>query len=87
VGMTLPQIIDCVTVNAAQGLRLAQKGRLAVGFDADFTIFDLQQQGCSFIDSEGVTASGEKQLLPLAAVVAGRWFVTEEGKKQHVFDL
>lgn len=38
VGLSLPQIIDCVTANAAQALRLPNKGRLAVGCDADFTI-------------------------------------------------
>lgn len=87
VGMTLPQIIDCVTANAADGLRLLQKGRLEVGYDADLTVFDVQDASCVFTDSEGQSATGEKQLVPLAAVVAGRWFVTEEGKKHHVFDL
>ncbi len=28
--MTLPQVIDCVTVSAAEGLRLSRKGRLEV---------------------------------------------------------
>lgn len=36
IGMTLPQVIACVTVSAAEGLRLSRKGRLEVGFDADF---------------------------------------------------
>ncbi len=26
IGMTLPQVIDCVTVSAAEGLRLSRKG-------------------------------------------------------------
>ncbi|MFC0142431.1 amidohydrolase/deacetylase family metallohydrolase [Erwinia mallotivora] len=87
VGMTLPQIIDCVTINAAEGLRLHQKGRLRVGGDADLTLFDLQAENCLFIDSEGKSVAGEQQLIPLAAMVGGRWFITDEGKKQHVFDL
>lgn len=87
VGMTLPQIIDCVTVNAAEGLRLHRKGRLDVGMDADLTIFDVKEETCLFTDSEGLSVSGEKQLVPLAAVVGGQWFITDEGKKNHVFDL
>ncbi|WP_338571650.1 amidohydrolase/deacetylase family metallohydrolase [Erwinia billingiae] len=87
VGMTLPQIIDCVTVNAAEGLRLHSKGRLEVGRDADLTIFDVKEETCLFTDSEGLSVSGEKQLVPLAAVVGGQWFITDEGKKNHVFDL
>ncbi|MEI2266019.1 amidohydrolase/deacetylase family metallohydrolase [Erwinia sp. CGal63] len=87
VGMTLAQIIDCVTVHAAEGLRLRHKGRLEVGYDADLTIFDVQESACVFTDSEGESVTGEKQLLPLAAVVGGEWLITEEGKKHHGFDL
>ena len=41
VGMTLPQIIDCVTRKAAEGLRLKRKGRTEPGYDADLTLFTL----------------------------------------------
>ncbi|WP_345830185.1 amidohydrolase/deacetylase family metallohydrolase [Erwinia sp. HDF1-3R] len=87
VGMTLPQIIDCVTLHAAQGLRLHDRGRLEVGLDADLTLFDLKEEPCLFIDSEGQSVAGEKQLIPLAAVVGGEWFITDEGKKHHVVNL
>jgi dihydroorotase len=29
IGMSLPQVIDCVTANAADGLRLTRKGRMS----------------------------------------------------------
>ena len=87
VGMTLPQIIDCVTRKAADGLRLSQKGRLEVGCDADLTLFTIKEEPCSFADSEGERVEGEKQLVPLAAVVAGQWHLTNEGKANHVFTL
>ncbi|MGC1025564.1 amidohydrolase/deacetylase family metallohydrolase [Pantoea agglomerans] len=79
VGMTLPQVIDCVTVNAAAGLRLQRKGQLKVGYDADLTVFSVKEETRPFIDSEGVQVAGEKHLVPLAAVVAGTWIATEEG--------
>lgn len=87
VGMTLSQILDCVTHKAAEGLHLHNKGRLAPGLDADLTIFDIKEESCLFTDAEGLSVSGEKQLVPLAAVVGGQWFITDEGKKHHVFDL
>lgn len=80
VGMTLPQVIDCVTVNAAAGLRLQRKGQLKVGYDADLTVFSFKEETRPFIDSEGEQVAGEKHLVPLAAVVAGTWIATEEGK-------
>ncbi|MGJ0481690.1 amidohydrolase/deacetylase family metallohydrolase [Pantoea agglomerans] len=79
VGMTLPQVIDCVTVNAAAGLRLLRKGQLKVGYDADLTVFSVKEEARPFIDSEGEEVTGEKHLVPLAAVVAGKWIATEEG--------
>ncbi|MFP3522736.1 amidohydrolase/deacetylase family metallohydrolase [Pantoea sp. SIMBA_072] len=80
VGMTLPQVIDCVTVNAAAGLRLQRKGQLKVGYDADLTVFSVKEETRPFIDSESEQVAGEKHLVPLAAVVAGTWIATEEGK-------
>lgn len=79
VGMTLRQVIDCVTVNAAAGLRLQRKGQLKVGYDADLTVFSVKEETRPFIDSEGEQVAGEKHLVPLAAVVAGTWIATEEG--------
>ncbi|MBD8183756.1 amidohydrolase/deacetylase family metallohydrolase [Pantoea agglomerans] len=79
VGMTLPQVIDCVTVNAAAGLSLQRKGQLKVGYDADLTVFSVKEETRPFIDSEGEQVAGEKHLVPLAAVVAGTWIATEEG--------
>lgn len=87
VGMTLPQVIDCVTHKAAAGLRLNTKGRLEPGFDADLTIFTVKQETRPFVDSEGENVQGEKHLVPLAAVVAGQWIVTDEGKANHDFNL
>ncbi|RKQ39314.1 amidohydrolase/deacetylase family metallohydrolase [Enterobacter sp. R1(2018)] len=87
IGLSLSQVIDCVTAHAADGLRLKNKGRLSVGLDGDLTIFELRRQPTVFTDSEQQTLTGELLLSPLAAVRAGKWFTTEQGKAEHVFDL
>src|SRR5476649_353101 len=86
-GMTAPQIVDCVTLHAATALRLTQKGRLEPGCDADFTLFDLCSQPCVFTDAEGVSVDGERRFVPLAAVVGGECLLTDDGKLSHVFNL
>ncbi|CAO97973.1 amidohydrolase/deacetylase family metallohydrolase [Erwinia tasmaniensis] len=86
-GMTLSQVIDCVTTQAADGLRLAEVGRLEPGYAADLTIFDLQRAVCLFGDSDGQTLPGERQLVPLVAVVGGQGSMTDEGKKRNDLSL
>jgi len=86
-GMTLPQVIACVTTHAAAALRLSTKGQLLPGFDADLTLFRLNEAAHPFVDAEGEQVLGQQHLQPLAAIVAGRWYLTEEGKANHVFDL
>lgn len=87
IGMSLPQVIDCVTANAADGLRLTHKGRLAVGLDADLTIFDLNREPVVFADSENDSLQAEHILVPLAAIRAGKGFLTEHGRALHAVDL
>ena len=86
-GMTLGQVIDCVTSHAAEVLRLPSKGRLAVGADADLTVFDIRNEPQDFVDSEGLSVTGTRRLAPLAAVVAGKVLITDEGKSKNVFNL
>lgn len=87
IGLSLPQVIACVTDHAADGLRLVKKGRLAVGFDADLTIFDLRRQPVLFTDAENSALQADQLLTPLAAIRAGRGYLTEQGRAEHVFDL
>nr|WP_318383218.1 amidohydrolase/deacetylase family metallohydrolase [uncultured Enterobacter sp.] len=87
IGMSLPQVIECVTASAADGLRLAHKGRLAPGLDADLTIFAKRRQPVMFTDAENDSLHADTVLVPLAAVRAGRVYLTEQGSAEHVFDL
>lgn len=87
IGMSLPQVIDCVTRHAADGLRLSQKGRLEVGCDGDLTIFALRRQACLLVDAEQESLQAEQMLVPLAAVRAGKGWLTEQGSAEHAFDF
>lgn len=87
IGMSLPQVIDCVTANAADGLRLKSKGRLQPGLDADLTLFMLQRQPTVLMDAENDSLQAEKLLVPLAAIRAGKGYMTEQGSAEHAFDF
>ncbi len=86
-GMPLQNVIDCVTSRPAAMLRLQGKGRLAVGEDADLTLFDIDKKPQSVRDSEGETAICEQNLVPLAAIVAGHVFPTAQGNELYDFHL
>ena len=87
IGMTLPQVIDCVTVSAAEGLRLSRKGRLEVGFDADLTLFRLEHRPTLLVDAEKESLQADNILVPLAAIRAGKGYLTEQGSAEHAFDF
>lgn len=87
IGMSLPQVIECVTANAADGLRLKQKGRLRIGLDADLTLFTLKRQPTVLVDAENYSLQAEQLLVPLAAIRAGKGYMTEQGSAEHAFDF
>lgn len=87
IGMTLPQVIDCVTVNAALGLRLKSKGQLTVGYDADLTLFTVQHAPMLLVDAEKESLQADNILVPLAAIRAGKGYLTEQGSAENAFDF
>ncbi len=87
IGLTLPQVIACVTEHAAGVLHFDQKGALKVGFDADLTLFELLEQPSFFVDAEQQQKLGAVRIAPVAAVRAGEIFITEEGEAHDVFCL
>ncbi|MDA8478070.1 amidohydrolase/deacetylase family metallohydrolase [Citrobacter sp. Awk 4] len=86
-GMSLPQVIDCVTANAADSLNLKSKGRIQVGRDADLTLFTLKRQPMVLMDSENDSLQAEEMLVPIAAVRAGKGYVTQQGSEEYDFDF
>jgi len=87
IGMTLPQVIACVTSQAADGLRLSRKGRLEVGYDADLTLFTLASTPTLLVDAEKESLQADKILLPLAAIRAGKGYLTEQGSAENAFNF
>ncbi|MNC13809.1 dihydroorotase [compost metagenome] len=87
IGLSLPQVIDCVTAHAADGLHLARKGRIQPGLDADLTLFTIKRQPTLLVDAENDSLQAEHILVPLAAIRAGKGYMTEQGRTEHVFDL
>lgn len=81
---TKQQILDCVTEHAAEMLGLENKGQIKVGFDADFTIFDIKQETVLLSDAEGAERESKERFVPLAAIVAGDVMVTKEGKENDL---
>ena len=87
IGMSLPQVIACVTSQAADGLRLSRKGRLEVGYDADLTLFTLASTPTLLVDAEKESLQADKILLPLAAIRAGKGYLTEQGSAENAFNF
>ncbi|WP_148052212.1 amidohydrolase/deacetylase family metallohydrolase [Atlantibacter hermannii] len=87
IGMSLPQVIDCVTANAADALNLKTKGRLQPGLDADLTLFTLRRQPTLLMDAENDSLQADVMLVPLAAVRAGKGYMTKQGSAEHAVDF
>ncbi|EEA4745850.1 amidohydrolase family protein [Salmonella enterica subsp. enterica serovar Give] len=87
IGMSLPQVIACVTANAADSLNLKTKGRLQPGLDADLTLFTLKRQPTVLVDAENDSLQAEELLTPLAAIRTGKGYMTEQGSAEHAFDF
>lgn len=72
-GMSLEQVIRCVTVNPAAKLgRTGEIGTLAVGSRADIAICRLKETRISFVDSLGEIWNGDRILVPCMTIAKGR---------------
>ena len=70
-GYGWPEIIDRVTVAPARQLRLVGKGSLAVGSDADLTIFRIAREPKELVDSSGATRMAQERVIPVKTIVGG----------------
>ncbi|MDR2465384.1 MAG: amidohydrolase/deacetylase family metallohydrolase [Streptococcaceae bacterium] len=80
-GYTLQEVIDAVTQNAAKTLGLTTKGKLEVGMDGDFTVFDCLESEKELVDSNNNKVSIQEQIMPKAAIVSGVIYETKRRKQ------
>ncbi|EUJ42121.1 amidohydrolase/deacetylase family metallohydrolase [Brochothrix campestris] len=70
-GYSLAEIIPMVTANPAAVFKLHNKGQLAVGYDADLTIFKLVDGHKVLTDSNGNTRTTTTLIQPTQTIVGG----------------
>ncbi len=83
IGFSLKRVIDSVTSKPAELLHLNRKGYVAPNYDGDLTIFELKDAPIELVDSEGVVRVSQQQIVAVAAVIAGEWILTTQGKEYH----
>jgi len=76
--LSLARFVDLTSAGAARLFGIAGKGRIAKGYDADFTIVDLKARRrienswiaskCGWTPFEGMTTTG----WPVATIIRGR---------------
>ncbi|MGX7205109.1 amidohydrolase/deacetylase family metallohydrolase [Enterococcus pingfangensis] len=71
VGYSWEEILDKVTAVPAQSFHLAKKGQLTAGFDADLTIFDLENGEKTLTDSNGFTRTAKELIKPVKTIIGG----------------
>jgi dihydroorotase len=72
-GMPLAQVIACVTVNAARGLKeFNELGTLRTGTTADITVLSLAQGSFDFVDNYKGMRKGTQKLSTHAVVAGGK---------------
>ena len=80
IGYSLAEVVRMATLNAAKAIGLNEvAGALAVGRDADITIFDVVRGKWKFTDTREVPFTGDKVLVPVQTIRAGEMFSPDWG--------
>ncbi len=82
-GMSLPEVIACATVNAAHAVRLERAGTLAIGMPADIALFRIEEGDYRFHDVRMHERSGDKLLVNTLTLVEGHELATREERALH----
>jgi dihydroorotase len=72
-GLTLPQVIERATMNAARLFAFPQGlGTLRPGAEGDLAVFSLEEGNFEFVDALGARRNGHQRLVPVSTVKSGR---------------
>jgi dihydroorotase len=79
-GYSLSDVVRMTTVNAAKGIGLGDSsGAIAVGREADLSIFDVVDGKWKFTDTLNQPFTGDKALVPVQTIRAGELFSPDWG--------
>ena len=73
-GMTLPEVVACATVNAARAIRRPDIGTLKPGALGEASIFEVIEEPTPYTDVLGQVITGEKRFAARGLVLAGSWW-------------
>jgi dihydroorotase len=73
-GMTLPEIVACTTVNAARAIRRPAMGTLKPGATGNASIFEIVNTPTEYRDVLGELIVGERRLVARGLVLDGDWW-------------
>jgi dihydroorotase len=73
-GMELPDLVACATVNAARAIRRPDLGTLKPGVGVDASIFRILDEPTVYHDVEGVALQGAHRWVAGGLVLSGQWW-------------
>ena len=73
-GMTLPEVVTCATVNAARAIRRPDIGTLKPGALGEASIFEVVQQPTEYKDVLGEVITADRGFAARGLVLNGRWW-------------
>lgn len=80
IGYSLSDVVQMTTSRAARGLGMSDRlGALAVGREADISIFDVVEGNWKFTDTLNQPFTGSKALVPVQTIRAGEMFSPDWG--------
>lgn len=77
-GFSVEEIIQAVTVRAANALNLTEQGSLRIGTTADITIFKIEDRPQVLVDSQGEILNGTRIFIPMRTFRKGKAVYTNE---------
>jgi dihydroorotase len=73
-GMTLPEVVACATVNAARAIRKPELGTLKPGALGEASIFEVVHASTDYKDVLGETITTDRGFAARGLVLDGRWW-------------
>ena len=73
-GMELPALVACATVNAARAIRRPELGTLQVGAIGDASLFEVIDEATPYTDVMGEVIQGQRRFAARGLVLRGAWW-------------